>query len=146
MTPRSQLRSQAPDVYRAMAAFDRSIGEAGIDARLRELVKVRASQINGCAFCLHMHVPAARKLGETEDRLDTLAGWRESPFFDDRERAALALTDAVTLIAGEGVPDDVYDEAARHFSERELAALIWAIIAINSWNRIAIATRAVAGT
>ncbi len=127
----------APAVYRAMAAFDRSIE---LDPPLRELVKIRASQINGCAYCLDMHTRDARAAGEDERRLATLAGWREAPFFTDRERAALALTDAVTRLGEHGVSDSVWNEAAAHFDDAELAQLVWAIAAINTWNRIGVAT------
>ena len=113
------------------------------DPRLRELVKVRASLINGCAFCIDMHWNAARERGEAEQRLAQLAAWHESPFFDDRERAALALTDAVTHVAETHVPDDVWVEAERHFSPDELGHLLFAIGAINLWNRVEIAARAV---
>ena len=128
----------APAVYKAMAAFDRSIE---LDPQLRELVKIRASQINGCAYCLDLHTRDARAAGEDERRLATLAGWRESPFFSDRERAALALTDAVTRLGEHGVTDEVWGEAATHFDEPELAQLLWAIVAINAWNRMGVATR-----
>ena len=112
------------------------------DPRLRELVKVRASLINGCAFCIDMHWTEARERGEPEHRLAQLAAWHESPFFDDRERAALALTDAVTHVAETHVPDDVWEEAERHFERGELAHLLFAIGAINLWNRVEVAARA----
>jgi AhpD family alkylhydroperoxidase len=130
-------RTLAPAAYKAMAAFDRSIE---LDPPLRELVKIRASQLNGCAYCLDMHTTEARATGEGERRLATLAAWRESPFFTDRERAALALTDAVTRLGEHGVTDDVWNEAAAHYDQPELAQLVWAIVAINSWNRMAVAT------
>ena len=128
----------APAVYKAMAAFDASID---FDPKLRELVKLRASQLNGCAFCLDMHTTEALAMGEDPRRLGTLAAYDESPFFDEREKAALALTDAVTMIATTHVPDDVYQRAAKHFDDPELAQLILAITAINSWNRIAVSAR-----
>ena len=140
ITPRLSARRMAPDVYRAMVAFDDSID---VDRRLRELVKVRASQLNGCAYCLDMHSRDAREAGEDERRLATLAGWHESPFFTPRERAALALTDAVTRLGDHGVTDDVWAEAAAHFDPAELAQLLWAIVAINAWNRIGVTTRLV---
>jgi AhpD family alkylhydroperoxidase len=108
-------------------------------------VKLRASQINGCAYCLDMHTKDARAAGETEQRLYTLSAWRETPFFSERERAALAWTEAVTLITG-GVSDALYEETRKHFSEKELADLTWAIVAINGWNRISISSRAVPGS
>jgi len=127
----------APSVYRAMAAFDRSIE---LDPVLRELIKIRASQLNGCAYCLDMHTRDARAAGEDERRLATLAGWREAPFFTERERAALALTDAVTRLGEHGVTDDVWADAAAQFDDAELAQVLWAVVAINAWNRIGVAT------
>ncbi|MGA2165084.1 MAG: carboxymuconolactone decarboxylase family protein [Solirubrobacteraceae bacterium] len=120
-----------------MAAFDRSIE---FDPGLRELVKIRASQINGCAYCIELHTRDARKAGESERRIYALSAWHESPLFSDRERAALALTDAITRIAHAGLPEAVYEQAAEHFGEEELANLILAITAINAWNRIAISS------
>jgi len=134
---RVNLKREAPEAYRAMAAFDRSVE---LDPALRELVKIRASQLNGCAYCIDMHTRAARKAGESEQRLYALAAWRESPLFTPRERAALQLTDAVTKIADDGVPDTVYQHAADVFSTGELANLILAITAINAWNRIAVSS------
>jgi len=140
ITPRLSARRLAPDPYQAMVAFDNSID---FDPRLRELVKIRASQLNGCAYCLDMHTRVARDAAEDERRLATLAGWHESPFFTPRERAALALTDAVTRLGDHGVSDAVWAEAAEHFDEAELAQLLWAIVAINAWNRIGVTTRLV---
>jgi AhpD family alkylhydroperoxidase len=119
----------------------RSGGQVGLNPRLRELVNLRASILNGCAYCIDLHTRIARKAGETEQRLYAVAAWREAPFFDAKERAALALTDAVTLIAEQHVPRDVWDEASAHFEPDELAQLVWAITVINAWNRIAITTR-----
>jgi AhpD family alkylhydroperoxidase len=135
---RIDLLAEARDVYRAMAAFDRSID---LDPELRELVKIRASQLNGCAFCLDLHLSDSREMGIGQQRLDTLAGWHDSPFFTARERAALALTEAITRLADGPVPDAVYAEAERHFDPPELAQLIMAIVAINSWNRIAVTSQ-----
>ncbi|GLX00051.1 alkyl hydroperoxide reductase AhpD [Microtetraspora sp. NBRC 16547] len=135
----------APEIYRAMVALNRTISESGLEDSLQALVKIRASQINGCAFCIDMHTLDARAAGETEQRIYALPAWAETPFFTARERAALALTEAITLISATRVPDDVYAEAAQEFDEQELARLIWAITAINAWNRIAISTRMVAG-
>jgi len=135
---RMKIGKLAPTAYRAMVALDESIE---LESKLRELVKIRASQLNGCAFCLDMHTADARKLGEDERRLATLPAFHESPFFSDREKAALALTDAITLLADTRVPDDVYDEAAAHFGDEELAQLVWAITVINAWNRIGVTTR-----
>jgi AhpD family alkylhydroperoxidase len=134
---RVDIAGRARDAYRAMAAFDRSIE---LDPGLRELVKIRASQINGCAYCIELHTRDARKAGESERRIYALSAWHESPLFSDRERAALALTDAITRIAHAGLPEAVYEQAAAHFGEEELASLILAITAINAWNRIAISS------
>ncbi|MBB4713086.1 AhpD family alkylhydroperoxidase [Streptomyces luteogriseus] len=117
--------------------------DAKLEPELLELVRIRASQINGCAFCLDLHTRDARGRGETEQRLHTLAAWRETPFFTEHERAALALTEAVTLVHDGRVPDAVYAEAAEVFDEDQIAALIWAATVINAYNRIAIATRMV---
>lgn len=134
---RIDIAGCARDAYRAMAAFDRSIE---LDPALRELVKIRASQINGCAYCIELHTRDARRAGESERRIYALSAWRESPLFSDRERAALALTDAITRIADAGLPEAVYEQAVEHFDEEKLANLILAIAAINSWNRIAISS------
>src|SRR4051812_11571680 len=131
----------APQAMQAMMDMAERIRVDGLEASLVELVKIRASQINGCAFCLHMHTADARKQGETEMRLHLLSAWRESPLYTERERAALAWTEALTLIAESHAPDDVFETARRHFSELELAALTSAIVAINAWNRIAIGYR-----
>ncbi len=136
---RMMLLDEEPEVYEAISRLDKQ--SAGIDERLRELVKIRASQINGCAFCIDMHTRSARALGETEERIYALNAWRETPFFTPAERAALALTEAVTLVAGTGVPDEMYEEARRFFDSRQLAKILVAIVTINACNRIAIATR-----
>jgi AhpD family alkylhydroperoxidase len=131
------MSSSAREVYRAIDALDNSVD---FDPALRELVRLRASQLNGCAWCVDQHSADARAGGDHERRIWALSVWRETPFFDARERAALALTEAMTLLPQQGVPDDIYDEAARHFPEKELGNLIGAIIAINAWNRVGIAT------
>ena len=136
--PRMRIAEIAPAPYRALVALGKAVE---VEPTLRELVNVRASIVNRCAYCIDMHTKAARKGGESERRLYALAVWRETPFFSDRERAALALTDATTLISDERVPPAVWDEAAEHFADDELAQLLWAITAINAWNRIEIATR-----
>jgi AhpD family alkylhydroperoxidase len=135
---RMRIAEAAPEPYRALVALGRAVE---LDPALRELVNLRASIVNGCAYCIDMHSKAARKGGESEQRLYALAAWHDAPFFSDRERAALALTDAMTLISDEQVPRAVWNEAAEHFAEDELAELLWAITAINAWNRILIATR-----
>ena len=133
---------EAPAPYRSMDELGRTIE---LDPRLRELINLRASILNGCAYCVDMHTKDARKGGESEQRLYAVAAWPEAPFFDERERAALALTDAITLISVDQVPRAVYDQAAANFPPDELAHVIWAISAINTWNRIAISTRMMPG-
>jgi len=141
--PRMDLFRAAPDVYKGMAAFQTAAAQ-GLDPVVSELVKIRASQLNRCAFCLDMHLTDARKQGETQLRLDLLAAWAETPgLYTERERAALALTEAMTLLTDEFVPDAVYERAAEHFEEAELARLIAQIVAINAWNRFQVTTRAV---
>ncbi|MGH7190611.1 MAG: carboxymuconolactone decarboxylase family protein [Acetobacteraceae bacterium] len=139
---RMNIGRAAPALSRALVTLEREIR---IDPALRELVKLRASIVDGCAYCIDMHTKDARKAGESEQRLYAAAAWQEAPFFSERERAALALTDAVTLVADTHVPAAVYDEAARHFGPEELAQLIWQIVTINAWNRIAITTRQTVG-
>lgn len=140
MEPRMVLNEVNPTAYAAMLGLEKFLASSSLDKKLKELVKIRASQINGCAFCLHMHATDARKLGETEVRIYTLNAWRETSYFTPQERAALALTEAVTLVSTNHVPDDVYEEAARHFSQQEISELLMAIVTINAWNRIAITT------
>ena len=129
---------------KAMYALGAYVARCGLEKRLLELVKIRVSQINGCALCLDMHTKDSRAEGETEQRIDLLNAWawRETPSFTNRERAALAWAEAVTFIS-DGVPDPVYSEAREHFTEKELADLTWAVIAINGWNRVAISLRCV---
>ena len=141
MQPRIDTKRVNPDAYKAMIALQSYVNAAELEPSLKELVKIRASQINGCAFCLHMHTRDARKAGETQERLDLLDAWREAPVFTVRERAALAWTEAVTLVADTRVPDDVYEAARGQFSEQELVDLTMAVVAINSWNRLMIAFR-----
>ncbi|KAB7852826.1 carboxymuconolactone decarboxylase family protein [Streptomyces mobaraensis] len=144
--PRMEYAQAAPDVYKAMYALERAAIE-GLDHTLVELVKIRASQLNHCAFCLDMHTKDARKAGESEDRIYLLSAWREATgYYTEKEQAALALTEAVTVITDGFVPDEVWDEAADAFDEKELAQLIAVIVAINAWNRFAVTTRAVPGT
>ena len=136
----------SPKGYQAMAALESFVTSSGLERPLLELVKMRASQLNGCAYCLDMHSKDARALGETEQRLYLLDAWRESPFYTERERAALEWTEAITLIAGHDVPDNVYETVAKQFSEEELANLTLAIATINSWNRLSIAFQVVPGS
>src|SRR5215216_7872371 len=134
MKPRMEFWKVAPDAYKAMSSLDAYLRESGLDKGLFHMVKLRASQINGCGYCIDMHWKDARAAGESEQRLYGLRAWREAPYYTPRERAALALTEAVTLIA-DGVAHDVYADAERHFQPAELAALIWSIAVINTWNR-----------
>ncbi|WP_063781201.1 carboxymuconolactone decarboxylase family protein [Streptomyces maremycinicus] len=136
----------APKAFRALIGFD-AAARQGLDPALVELIQIRASHLNRCAYCLHLHTGDARKAGESEERLHMVAVWREARhFFTEREQAALALTEAVTLVADDGVPDGVYAEAAARFDEQELAQVLALICAINTWNRVALATGKVAGT
>ncbi len=145
MQPRLDLAKIDPAAYRAMLGLETYIRSSRLDPRLVHMIKMRASQINGCAFCIDMHSKDARAAGETEQRLYALDAWRETPFYTERERAALAWTEALTLIRDGHAPDDVYDEVKRHFAEDELVALTLAIVTINAWNRLAIGFRAVPG-
>jgi AhpD family alkylhydroperoxidase len=129
-----------------MSAVDRYVKQSGLEPRLVELIKMRASMINGCAYCIDMHSKDARAEGESEQRLYALSAWRETPFFSERERAALEWTESVTLVSQTHVPDDVYEHVRQHFNELELINLTLAVVAINGWNRLAIGFRAVPGT
>ncbi|MFE7295305.1 carboxymuconolactone decarboxylase family protein [Streptomyces sp. NPDC057579] len=143
--PRMRWAKLAPEVYKAMIGLD-AAAKKGLDPTLVELINIRASQLNKCAFCLHMHTGDARKAGETEERLALLAAWEEAVgFFTDRERAALALTEAITVLTEGFVPDAVYAQAEAVFEEAELAQLIAQITTINAWNRFGVTTRLVPG-
>lgn len=133
-------------VMTAMFGLGRCLDQAGLEESLLELVRTRASQINGCAYCLDMHIKDARARGESEQRLYLLDAWRECPFYSERERAALRWTEAVTLIANDRVPDEVYEEVRKHFSDDELLGLTMAVVAINAYNRLNVALRTVPGT
>lgn len=146
MEPRINTAKISPEAYRALAAVQSYVDKSGLERTLLELVKMRASQINGCAYCIDMHSKDARIHGETEQRLYGLNAWRETPYYTERERAALAFTEAVTLISRDQVPDEVYQQAKNHFNESEMVNLTMAIIAINSWNRAAITFRTPAGS
>lgn len=141
MEERLNFYKSGPGAIKAMMAVEQQITKSSLDKPLAELVRLRASQINGCAFCVDMHHSDARKGGETERRLAAVVAWRETPFFTDRERAALAWTEAVTLVAQTHVPDDVWDHVKPHFTPEELVDLTLLIGAINTWNRFAIAFR-----
>ena len=142
MEQRLDFYKANPAAVKSLLGVEERIGKSALEKSLTELVRLRASQINGCAFCLDMHAADARKGGENERRLATLAAWRETPFFTDRERAALAFTEAVTLLAGDHVPTEEYEAVAEHFTEGEIAALISLIVTINAWNAIGVSTRA----
>ena len=146
MSARIDYNKVAPGAFRAMFGLERYVRDCGLEPSLLHLIKMRASQINGCAYCLDMHSKDARAEGETEQRLYVLNAWREAPFYTERERAALAWTEALTLVAENHVPDEIYDEVRQHFTERELADLSLAVVAINGWNRLAISFRSEAGT
>ena len=135
---RKRLFRSWAEGYHALHSLSEVVKASGLEASLLELVKLRASQINGCAYCIDMHTKDARRDGETEQRLYALSAWRETPFFTERERAALAVTEAVTLVAETHVPRDVLDEARASFSAEELTRLVYAVIEINAWNRLAI--------
>jgi len=135
----------SPKAYQAMLALEQFVDSCGLERPLLELVKMRASQINGCAYCLDMHSKDARALGETEQRIYLMNAWREAPFYTERERAALEWTEAVTLVSESHVPDDVYERVKARFTPEELANLTLAVVAINGWNRLSVAFRAVPG-
>ncbi len=141
---RLSLGAVAPKLQHAYLHLENAV-RAAVDPTLYELIKTRASQINGCAYCVDMHTKDARAAGETEQRLYLLSAWEEAPLYTERERAALALTEAVTLVAGTHVPSAVWDRAAAQFTPEELAGVLMAIVAINGWNRMAISTRTPAG-
>lgn len=146
MNVRLNYGKAAPGVYEAMDALDQYLQGCGLDRTVVLLVQLRASQINGCAYCLDMHWKDLRAAGENEQRLYSLDAWRECPYYSERERAALAWTEAVTLVADGHVPDAVYHEVRAHFVERELANLTLVVAAINAWNRLSIAARLLPGT
>src|SRR5271165_1326636 len=141
MDQRLDLTKVSPDGYKAMLGVHAYVQKCGLSLGLLELVKMRVSQINGCAFCIAMHVPLARKHGVSEDQLHLLAAWREAPIYSPKERAALAWAEALTRLTGGDVSDDVYVEMRQHFSEKEVADLSFAIAEINAWNRLMICTR-----
>ncbi|HEX7103361.1 MAG TPA: carboxymuconolactone decarboxylase family protein [Nitrolancea sp.] len=146
MEPRLNYGKAAPGATRAMSALENYVRESGLERSLLELVKIRSSQINGCAYCLDMHTKDARANGETEQRIYTLSAWRETPFFSDRERAALLWAETLTTLSQNDVPDDVFEAVHAHFNDEEMVNLTMAIIAINGWNRLAVPFRSVPGT
>lgn len=144
MTPRIDIFAANPGLMKLWLDFGQQLqSTCGLEHSLMELVKIRASQINGCAFCLHMHTADARKHGETEERIYLLNAWRESPLYSDRERAALAWTESLTLLAETHASDDVYETVKAHFNEQEQVALTLMIVAINGWNRVQVGFRGV---
>jgi AhpD family alkylhydroperoxidase len=146
MQPRFNSFAISPDGYKAMAGLEQYLAKCGLEAKLIHLIKLRVSQINGCAYCIDMHWKDLRALGEGEQRLYGLDAWEESPYYTDRERAALAWAEAVTRITDGHASDAVYDSVRSHFNEKELVDLTLAITTINAWNRIAIASRTTPGT
>ncbi len=145
METRIDPRKAAPEVYRAMLALESAVRAGGLERNLLDLVRLRASQLNGCAYCIDMHSKDLRAEGESEQRIYVLEAWREAPFYSERERTALAWTEAVTLVAHGHVPDEVYEQARQQFTDEELAKLTLAVVAINGWNRFAIAFRKMPG-
>jgi AhpD family alkylhydroperoxidase len=145
MKARMNLMNVNPGIIHAMLGLEKQVSKGGLDNKLLDLVRMRASQINGCAYCLDMHSKDARTAGETEQRLYGLNAWRETPYYSARERAALEWTEALTLVTEGHVPDDVYERVRQEFSEDELAHLSLAIVAINGWNRLNVAARTVPG-
>jgi AhpD family alkylhydroperoxidase len=145
MKPRIDSRRVNPKARQLLLGINAYLHDSSLGGRLLHLVEIRASQINGCAQCLDMHTQDARAEGETEQRLYTLDAWRETPFFDERERAALEWTEAVTLVAETHIPDEVYERVRQHFNEQELVDLTLAVTQINTWNRLNIACRTLAG-
>jgi AhpD family alkylhydroperoxidase len=145
MKARIESRNVNPRIMQLLLAVEGYLHDSNLGSRLLHLVKTRASQINGCAYCLDMHTKDARAEGESEQRLYALDAWRETPFFDERERAALEWTEAVTRVADTHVPDEVYERVSRHFNEQELVDLTLAVANINTWNRLNVAFRSVAG-
>lgn len=141
MSGRFDYATVAPGANEAMRGLERYVRGSGLERSLLELVKIRASQLNGCAYCLDMHTKDARAAGESEQRLYVLAAWREAPFFTERERAALEWAEALTVVEREGVTDELYERTRRHFSELELVNLTISIVAINGWNRLSVAFR-----
>jgi AhpD family alkylhydroperoxidase len=141
MQPRIDTTHVKPDAYKAMLGLQSYVDATGLEQSLRYLVQIRASQLNGCTFCVHMHLRDARKAGESQERLDLVAVWREAPLFTARERAALAWTEAVTLVADSHVSDDVDETARAEFSEQELVDLTMAVVSVNGWNRLMVSFR-----
>lgn len=137
-TARVNYAHVAPHVFKALLSLEKAMGESSLEKSLYELIKIRASQLNACAYCVDMHSRDAIKLGETPRRIFALSAWHETPFFTGRERAALLWTETLTLLAEKGAPEAIYNQVAKHFNERELADLTFAIATINAWNRFGV--------
>lgn len=146
MKERLKIEQAEPRIFKAMYAAEKELAGFELDPKLKGLIKIRVSQINGCAYCIDMHTKEAIKLGETEQRLYTLCAWWETPFFTEKERAAIKLAEEVTRISKHGVSDDVYDDAIKHFGEQETAQIIFTAVVINGWNRIAVSAHTVTET
>ena len=146
MEPRLNYSKVSPEGVEGLSKLEGYVRKSGLEHSLLELVKLRASQLNGCAYCIDMHAKDARTNGESEQRLYGVSAWHEAPFYTDRERAALAWTESVTLLSENRVSDEVYAEARKHFTEKELVDLTLAIVAINSWNRLSVSFRTLAGS
>lgn len=144
MKARMHIKEVEPRVYKAMLEAEKQLASFDLDPKLAQLIKMRVSQLNGCGYCLNMHGKEARQIGETEQRLYTLSAWWETPFFSEVEQAVLRLTEELTQLTNKGVSDEVYDKVVSFLGEKALAQIILAILTINSWNRIAIATHMVA--
>ena len=140
MKKRININTLEPGAYQSMSGMEKYLSSIDLDASLKELIKIRTSQINGCAYCIQMHTEQARTQGETEQRIYALSVWKESPLFSDRERAVLALTEEVTLISYQGLTNDTYERALEHLGEHKLAQSIMLIVTSNAWNRIAVST------
>ncbi|UQZ83526.1 Carboxymuconolactone decarboxylase family protein [Paenibacillus konkukensis] len=141
MKTRFNMYQVNPEAYQAMLGLEKYTAGTTIDKKLKELIKIRASQLNSCAFCIDMHTRDAREMGETEQRIYALNAWRETPYFSDEERAVLALTESITLVAETHVPDEVFEEMQRFFTDKQISEIIMQIVTINAWNRIGVSTR-----
>jgi AhpD family alkylhydroperoxidase len=146
MNQRMELQKTEPAAYQAMLELEKYVNKSGLDKKIISLIKIRASQINRCAFCIDMHTKDARKNGETEQRIYALNAWRETPFFNPEENAVLNLTEAITLLSENHVSDEIYQEVSNYFTPNEVAKILMTIVTINAWNRIVITTKMVPGT
>ncbi len=146
MNQRMELQKTEPAAYQAMLELEKYVNKSGLDKKIISLIKIRASQINRCAFCIDMHTKDARKNGETEQRIYALNAWRETPFFNPEENAVLNLTEAITLLSENDVSDEIYQEVSNYFTPNEVAKILMTIVTINAWNRIVITTKMVPGT